>query len=980
MSRLPHGGLIDRARPLSFQFDGKTYRGFAGDTLASALLANDVALVARSFKYHRPRGVLSAGPEEPNALVGVGEGARATPNTKATTVPLSEGLRAKSQNRWPSLGFDLMAVNQLAAPLLAAGFYYKTFMWPAALWERLYEPAIRRAAGLGSLSGAPDPAIYDRSHAFCDLLVIGAGPAGLAAALTAGRAGVRVIIADTDTALGGRLLSTREAVDGMPAPDWAAAAAAELDAMANVTVLRQTSVFGVYDGREYGAVQHLPGGDRGPEQRYWKIIAAQSLLATGAVERPLVFGGNDRPGVMLSSALVTYARRFAVSAGKRVVLFGVSDSVWSDAAELIDAGVQVIAVVDPRPEAELPDIAEALRDRLEIIASAAVVDVRGRRVKALDIRHGCGQRRRLKADVLGVAGGWSPAIGLASALGAKPKWRDDLQAFVAETCPPGMATAGAAAGRLSLHDTLCDGAREGARVAKAAGRSPAPQTFVARDEPVGVGALWRPDGHRGKAFVDLQHDVTLDDIDLAVREGFRSVEHLKRYTTLGMATDQGRTSSVNGLGLLAGATGRSIPETGSVLARAPVEPISLGAIAGHHRGTDFRPTRRTAAHAWASANGATFIDAGLWKRPQWFARPGERDWIETVNREVVATRMQVGVCDVSTLGKFEVHGPDAGALLDRLYINTFSTLAIGKARYGVMLREDGFVLDDGTVTRLGDQHFYVTTTTANAGRVMQQVEFARQVLWPDLDAQAISVTEQWTTYAVAGPHSRVLLARVFPDADLGNEALPYMGATVRRYRGAEARLCRLSFSGELAYELSVPAHMGELLINDLFRLGEELGVTPYGLEALSVMRIEKGHPALGELNGQTTARDLGLGKLASKKKDYIGRAMAARPALMDPNRAALVGLRPGNTSARFWAGAHLLPAGAAATAANDQGHITSVAYSPTLGHWIGLGLLNGGAARHGDLVTAHDPVRGYRVDLEVCSPVFYDPEGHRVRS
>lgn len=941
MSRLATGGLIDRSRRLSFSFDGRRYQGFEGDTLASALLANDVRLVGRSFKYHRPRGILTAGSEEPNALVTVGEGAHADPNTRATVVPLTQGLVATSQNRWPSLRFDLLSVNQLFAPIFVAGFYYKTFMWPAAFWEKLYEPLIRRAAGLGALSMEPDPSHYDADHGFCDLLVVGGGPAGLVAALAAGRRRERVILVDEDMRPGGRLLAERHEINGQDGLAWLAETLAELAALPNVTLLSRTVLFGLYDGGVRGAIQHLDGE---PRQRLWKIVARRTVLATGAIERPLVFAGNDLPGVMTASAVQAYVNRWSVAPGQRIAIFTTGDSGHALAADLRSAGIETVALLDARKGEQV------------------VRAVGGRALKAIETNDG----RRIRADVLAMAGGWNPAVGLGCNLGARPVWSDAHAAYLLETPPEGVVMAGAAAGRLALGDALASG------IEAAGGGLECPRTS---DDPADSRPLWHVPHSRGKAFVDFQHDVTDADVALAAREGFVSVEHMKRYTTLGMATDQGKTGQVTGNALLAAATGRSIAETGTILSRPPWLPVAIGALAGHHRGKDFRPARLTPSHEWAVEQGATFVDTGLWKRAQWFALPGETDWLETVSREVEAVRNGVGVCDVSTLGKIDVQGPDAGVLLDRLYINGFSGLAVGKARYGVMLREDGFVMDDGTTTRFAEDHFYVTTTTVNAAKVMQHIDFARQVLWPELDVQATSVTEQWATFAIAGPQSRELVQRLLPDLDLSNAAFPYMAATACRWDGVPARLFRLSFSGELAYELAVPAHHGDRLVRAI----HALGAVPYGTEALGVMRIEKGHAAGNELNGQTTAADLGMGRMMSTKKDYIGRAMAARPGLADPSRPRLVGIMPVDRSKRLRGGAHLLPVGAAQVAANDQGHVTSVAYSPRLGHWIGLALLRNGAERHGEQVVAHDPVRDGDVMVEVCDPVFLDKQGEWVR-
>lgn len=983
MSRLPAGGLIDRQRPLSFTFDGKRYQGLEGDTLASALVANDVRLVARSFKYHRPRGILTAGSEEPNALVTLRSGAHAEPNTRATTVSLFDGLEAGSQNRWPSLKYDLLAVNQLASPIFVAGFYYKTFMWPAKFWEKVYEPIIRRAAGLGKLSMLPDPDTYDREHAFCDLLVIGGGAAGIAAALTAGRAGLRVILTDEDARLGGRLLSERHEIDGVTGVRWAGQAQAELAALPNVLVLSRTGVFGVYDD-EYAAVERvsdhlaapLPGQ---PRQRLWKIVAKRAILATGAIERPLVFGGNDKPGVMTASAVSTYVNRYAAVPGQRAVVFTACDSGWATALDLAKAGAS-ITVVDHR--AHEPAIAGQLRQRgAEVLTGAVVTDVRGVPVNKVDVRLADGSRRTLRADLVAMGGGWNPAIGLGSNQGAKPVWSDPLQTFLLDETSPGLVPAGAAAGRFCVAQALADGAAKGAAaVAQITGRAVSPATFSAIDEAASVEPLWQVHGARTKAFVDFQNDVTDSDVALAAQEGFVSIEHMKRYTTLGMATDQGKTSQLNGHAVLAAATGRDIGAAGTIMSRAPYQPVSIGVLAGHHREEAFKPVRRTASHDWAVEQGATFVDAGQWKRAQWFARPGESSWLETVNREVTMTRNGVGICDVSTLGKIDVHGPDAGLLLDRLYINMFSTLAIGKARYGVMLREDGIVMDDGTTTRLAQDSFFVTTTTVNAARVMQHIDYARQVLWPDLDVQATSVTEQWATYAVAGPRSRDLLRQAFPDLDVSNDGLPFMGAARFRWEEHEARIYRVSFSGELAYEVSVPASLGDRLVRHLFRAGAPFDVVPYGTEALGVMRIEKGHAAGNELNGQTTAGDLGMGRMMSRKKDFIGRVMAARPGLADPSRPMLVGLKPVDRSRHLRGGGHLLAPGAAPLPGNDEGFVTSAAWSPTLGHSIALGLFANGAQRHGERIVIHDPVRGADIEAEVCNPVFVDPEGVRVRA
>ncbi len=987
-ARLPSGGLIDRTRSLSFTFDGKPLSGFHGDTLASALIASGTRLIGRSFKYHRPRGILTAGVEEPNALVELRAGARREPNTRATTAELYDGLTAASQNRWPSLSLDLLSANQMVSPFLAAGFYYKTFMWPASFWEKLYEPLIRRAAGLGRGAGVEDPDTYEKACAFCDVLVIGSGPAGLMAARAAGRAGARVIVCEEDFAFGGRLLAERLAVDGKAGADWAADVVAELAAMPNVTLMPRTSVAGVYDGGTYAAVQrvadHLPEPPPfRPRQRLWKIVARRTVLASGAIERGIVFGGNDLPGVMMAGAVRSFLNRFAAVPMRRLAVFTCNDSGWQTVADARAAGLQVAAVIDTRTHIAAPLRALAQQAGAEVFPGGQVNDaLGGRSVEAVDIRAADGRHTRLAVDGLAMSGGWNLNIGLASHLGHKPVWRDSVAAFAADALPPGFAIAGAAAGGLTLAQCLAEGAAAGARAAADSGHRPKPAEIPAcSEDSAAISAFWHVAEARGKAFVDFQNDVTDNDIAIAYSEGFRSVEHLKRYTTLGMATDQGKLGNVPGMALMATLTGRDMAATGTTVLRPPHVPVALGAFAGHHRGRHFRPVRLSPLHSWSAARNASFTGIGAWLRPEFYPLPGEHDWLTACTREVRAVRSAVGLCDVSTLGKIDVMGKDAGAFLDRVYANTFSTLAVGKIRYGLMLREDGHVLDDGTCARLAPDHFVMSTTTANAVKVMHHLEFCIQVIWPELDVQLASVSEHWAQMALAGPRARdVLRAVVDPAFDLSDKALPYMGyAPVTVCGGTPARLFRISFCGELAYEIAVAARFGAALAEAMMQAGAAHDIVPYGLEALNVMRIEKGHVTGAEINGQTTAQDLGLGKMVSAKKDFIGRVLAQRPGLADPLRPALVGFKPVDKSARLRSGAHFVSQKAAANAASDEGFMTSCCYSPSLGCWIGLGLLRGGTARIGDVVRALDPIRNGETDLIVCSPHFVDAAGERLR-
>ena len=858
-------------------------------------------------------------------------------------------------------------------------------MWPAPFWEKVYEPLIRRAAGLGAASLLPDPDQYEHATAHCDVLVIGAGPAGLAAALAAGRAGARVILCEEDFRLGGRLLSEHHQVHAMTSADWAARAEAELASLPEVRIFRRTSVFGVYDGGTYGALErvsdHFPlPPEHQPRQRLWQIVAQRAINAMGAIERPIVFGGNDRPGVMLASALRTYVNRFAAAPGRSVAIFTATDDGWMAAQDLIRADIHVEIVIDRRPRVLDALSRPVARAGTRILLDAVVADTAGgQRVRRVDVLKN-GRRIGFEVDALAVSGGFNPQIGLTTHLNGKPRWSDEISAFVPSDLPPGMVVVGAAAGDYGLSACLTGGFTAGATAAAdfgfAARSGPMP---VAQDEATAVTPFWHVEAAQTKAFVDLQNDVTAKDVEIAYREGFRAVEHLKRYTTLGMATDQGKTSNLNGHALMAHLTGRTVPETGTTRYRPPHVPIGIGALAGPHVGVHFKATRYAAGHQWALEHGASMVEAGQWLRPRWFAKPGETDWLQSVTREARTVRSAAGVCDVSTLGKIDIQGRDAGVFLDRVYVNTFSSLAIGKARYGLMLREDGFVLDDGTTARLAPDHYLMSTTTGNAGKVMQHLEFCHQVLWPELDVAMVSVTEQWSQYAVAGPKSRELLQSLWGDRlDLSDTAFPYLACAEFALGKVPARLFRLSFSGELAYEIAVPADFGDSLMRALAQAGEALGAVPYGSEALGVLRIEKGHVSVNELNGQTTASDLGLGRMMSTKKDFVGRMLARRPALVDPDRPTLTGFKPVDRAARLRSGAHFLSVGAEPTAENDEGYMTSVAYSPHVGSWIGLGLLRRGPQRIGEHVRAYDPVRNGDVEVEIVSPVFVDPQGARL--
>ena len=856
---------------------------------------------------------------------------------------------ARAQNCWPSLGFDLLALNDLAAPFLGAGFYYKTFMWPRAFWERVYEPVIRRAAGLGALSGEPVSARYEKAFAQCDVLVIGGGPAGLMAAKRAALSGADVILCDEGVRLGGRLLSERLAVDGVSGSDWAEDVSEELAVMENVRIMTRTAVTGAYDQGMFGALERLSpevAQRRGaPRACFWRIVAERSILAAGAIERPIAFRNNDRPGIMMASAVRTYVNRYAVAPGCSVAVFGNTDEAHRTAADLLAAGVHVS-------------------------------DAEGRKeLEAISVSRASGSDK-IRADCLAMSGGWKPSVHLTCHMNGRPRWNADLAAFVpAPGTIPGMDVAGACAGDFSTHACLKAGLAAAAAALEALGRRAADVELPeAEDAPYDIMPLWSVPG-KGRAWLDFQNDVTVKDVKQAAQENFRSVEHMKRYTTQGMAPDQGKSSSMGALAVLADATGRGIPETGTTTFRPPFVPVPIAAMGAGGAGKGFAPERFTTSHAASVERGAPMIEAGLWYRPSYFPQKGETTWRQSCDREVAMVRASVGVADVSTLGKIDVQGPDAAALLDFVYTNRMSSLSEGRVRYGLMLREDGFVMDDGTCARLGPEHFLLTTTTAAAGEVMRHLEFVAQVLRPRYDVRIASVTEQWAQFAIAGPKSAALLGDLLdtlPD-------LPFMGWADVEIGEVSGRLFRISFSGERGYELAVPARFGDALFRDLMARAEDLGGGAYGMEALNVLRIEKGFITHAEIHGRVTAEDIGMGGMVSAAKDCIGKVMAERPGLTDPGRAQLVGLTPVGPVKQIPAGAHLFARDADAVRENSQGYVTSTCYSPSVGKVLALGFLEAGQSRHGEVVRLVDHLRKIETLCEVTDPVQFDPEGGRMR-
>jgi len=984
-TRLSHGGrLIDRTAPVDFSFNGKRLRGYAGDTLAAALLANDQVLLGRSFKYHRPRGLVAYGPEEPNALMNLGSGARLEPNQRATTTELFDGLEATSQNHWPSLDFDIGALNSAVARFLPAGFYYKTFIHPRPFWKHVFEPIIRHAAGLGRAPTEADADRYDQAYAFCDVLVVGAGVAGLLAAKAAADAGQRVILLEQTPSLGGRAPVDEVEVQGKPVADWLAAIEADLSARDTVTIHTRTCGFGVYDHgyvlADERIADHTPGDGR-PKHRLWRIRAGRIITATGAIERPLSFAGNDVPGVMLASAVRDYVVNHAVSPGDRTVVVTNNDDAYRTALALKAAGLEVPAILDARDSATgtLPEAARAAGIR--VLTGRGIAKVMGKkRVTGVAICLQAGEGAVLEeidCDAVAMSGGWSPVVHLFSHCGGKLLWDAGISAFVPDPARPPIthdgsamvSAVGAAAGHLSQAEI------------EAAFAKPAAKKKAAAPDPVIIPPVWvMPQGAgvklRSKMWLDYQNDVKVSDVQLAAREGYQSVEHTKRYTTLGMATDQGKLSNINGLGVLAGALGAEIPQVGTTTFRPPYTPVTIGALAGEARGEIFQPLRRTPIHAAHEAAGAYFEPVGLWRRPYCFPRAGETHE-QAVHREVRNTREALGLLDASTLGKIIVKGPDAGRFLDMLYTGVMSTLPVGKCRYGLMCNEQGFLSDDGVVARLSEDTWLCHTTSGGADRIHGWMEDWLQCEWWDWQVYTANVTEQYAQVAVVGPNARKLL-QVLGGMDVSREALPFMGWAEGSLGGFPVRAYRISFSGELSYEIAVPASHGAAFWAACCEAGKALGAMPYGTEALHVMRAEKGFIMIGdETDGTVIPQDLDLDWAISKKKpDYLGKRGQERTYLSSPDRWKLVGFETLDGSV-IPDGAYVLASGDNANGQrNTQGRVTSTYHSPTLNRGIAMGLLLHGPARMGEVVE-FNTVAGGTVPARVCDPVFVDKDGEK---
>ncbi len=993
--RLNKEGLINRNKKISFTFNGKKLFGYEGDTIASALIANGIHLVGRSFKYHRPRGFFGAGVEEPNAKLQVEFNGHSEPNVNATEMELVEGLSATSQNCWPSVNFDVGAINNFLKMFFPAGFYYKTFMWPKSFWYKIYEPFIRKAAGLGVASIEKDKERYEHKFEYCDLLVTGSGPSGLASAYAAAKNGAKVILAEDKPRFGGTLLTDDVSIDNLSGKDWAEKIISELKSMPNVTVKNRSQVFGYYDHNMLVMFERVSDhlekkSNFTPRQRLWYIRAKETILSTGSIERPIVFGNNDTPGIFLSAAAKEYMKVYGVLVGKKPLIFTNNDSAYETALEFKKNNVEPI-ILDTRKEHSSELIEEAKSKGIDIRFSHGVIVANGyKKVKSAKIgklnkdKNSFEKIETIECDCICVSGFWTPSVHLASQSGNKLKYEEKIDAFIPDKKKQHETSVGAANGSFTLEESLKHGFENGSNLSA---KITDTKTEIAipnvNEKKYGAhDKFWcmpLPKNENPKRFVDFQNDVSVSDIEIALREGYRSIEHVKRYTTLGMATDQGRTSNLNGLQLVSNIENKIVPEVGHTTFRPPFTPITIGTIVGREVGMEYMPTRKTPMHEWHEKNNAVFVDAGAWKRPRYY-KQGSETLFEASKREAKNVRENVGICDVTTLGKIDIKGPDAAEFLNRVYTNAWMKLPVGKARYGLMLREDGIVMDDGTTTRISENHYHMTTTTAQAANVLSHLEYYLQIVWPELNVNVVSTTEQWAGAAIAGPKSRDMLSKLYPDLDVSNEALPFMGYKEAEFFGVPSRIFRISFSGELAYEINVKSDHGMFMWEKMMEVGKEFGNQPYGTEALSTLRIEMGHVAGPELDGRTIPSDVSLNGLVSKKKDFIGKNSLGREAFNVESRQKIVGLIPIDRKSSIPEGSHIVQDQNAKLPNPKLGHVSSSCWSVENNNPFSLAIMKDGKNMIGKKFFAVSPLKNKSIEVEVISSHYVDPEGKRVRS
>jgi sarcosine oxidase subunit alpha len=999
VNRLPNRSRINTSKIINFTFNGKPYQGFAGDSLASALLANGVNVVGRSFKYARPRGIVGHGMEEPNGIMQLGSGAATVPNLKVTQIELYEGLEASSVNGWPSVNYDVMSWLGAFGRLMPPGFYYKTFMYPQKLWMT-YEHFIRKAAGLGKSPVEDDPDSYDTINQHCDVLVVGAGPSGLMAALEAGLAGARVIIADEQSEFGGTLLASNEKFDSQSANDWLVAIFSQLSSLRNVKCLTRSTVFGYYDHNFLTILERCTDhlgitASSGPRQYMHKVRAKQVVLATGAFERPLVFAHNDIPGVMQASSVSTYINRFSVAPGNKLVLATSNDNAYRTAIDWHNAGREVVAIIDSRysPNGDLVVKAESMG--IKIYDGHGLIEARGgKRVKSALIAplsiggtEVIGAVSQLACDLIATSGGWSAAVHLSSHTGAKPVWDEEIVSFRPGDSKQQERSVGACKGTFGSHDGLVEGAIGGARAAHCAGfgdgtvKTSIPNIIQVGEQPQQALFLvphTKPTSRAPSQFVDFQLDVSASAIELAVLEGFESVEHVKRYTALGFGTDQGKLGNINGMAILANALGQTISQTGTTIFRPSYTPTTFGAIAGRGIRELFDPERYTAMHRWHQEQGAKFEDVGQWKRP-WYFPQGNESMQESVNRECLAVRNSVGILDASTLGKIDIQGPDAAEFITRIYTNSFLQLSPGRCRYGVMLKEDGMIFDDGVCACISDNHYLMFTTTGGAAGVLAWLELWQQTEWPELQVYFTSVTDHWATATISGPNARNVITKVCDDIDFSAENFGFMEWRDGNIADVAARVFRISFTGELSYEVNVSANYGHHVWEKLIEAGAEFNITPYGTESMHVLRAEKGFIIVGQdTDGSMTPADMNMDWVIGENKSFsfIGKRSLRRSDSVRANRKQLVGLKTIDPLTVLPEGSQIVNDPEQAIPMDMQGHVTSSYYSANMGRSIAMAVIKGGADRMGDIVYCPS-ADGTNAAAQIVSHVFYDPAGER---
>lgn len=992
LERLPVNGRATPAsgKPLNFTFDGKAMVGRKGDTLAAALLANGVSIVGRSFKLHRPRGVMGSGVEETNAFVQLESGGFSEPNVRATLQPLYEGLSASSQNAWPSVQWDALGVLDAFQRVLPASFYYKSMMWPN--WH-FYERFVRPIAGLGKAPEAPDAQSYQKRNLHCDVIVVGGGPTGLSAALAAGQSGLRVVLVDDKEEFGGSLQGDTYTIEGAPSQAWVCDAVEALSALPNVRLLPRTTVSGYYENNFLVAAERIsnhlgPQGQQGKlRERLWRIRAKRVILATGAIERPLVFPANDTPGIMLASAVRYYLNKFGIVPGQRIVVATNNDDAYRTTFDLHASGVRNVVVIDTRTSIGEVLRREVMNRSITLHEGVAIRAVKGRReLKGIEIaKHLGGGRlgddcRTIECDVLAMSSGWTPTIHLYSQAGGSLQYDSKQACLVPEKCAQHVRVAGSANGTFSLQSCLAEGhAVATDAVQELGGKAPSSAQHINRsvEEGLCIEPYWYTQGVRtDKQWLDFQYDVKVSDIELAVQENFVSVEHVKRYTTGGMSVDQGKSSNFNILAVMAELLEKKIPQVGTTRFRPPFQPVTLGTFAGATIGERYAPWRTLPAQAWQESRGAHFGDYG-WKRPEFYPRDGE-DIVAATLREVLAVRNNVGMFDGSPLGKLEVKGPDAAAFLNRVYVNNLSTLKPQYARYAMLTNENGVLIDDGVVVRLAEDHFLVHATSAAVDRVFLLLEELLQCEWPHLKVHVVNVTTQWANVTISGPKARQVMQKLDSDIDFSKDAFPHMQFRKGVVNGVGCRILRASFTGEVTYELSVPARYAVSLWKAVEAAGQEFGITPYGIEALEVMRTEKGYLHIGsDTDGSSNPLDIGWGKIIDKKaEDFVGRRSLARPADRDTQRLQFVGLEAVNPRVTLPVGGHMVADAHPTFPVKTQGYVTSSCMSPMLNKGIGLGILENGANRLGE--TVHVYAKGNVIAAKVVPTAHFDPKGERL--